>query len=252
MNLKTAKEKIDKEGKKAVLTEKIAKLKKEAEELNASKAAKLVRQDVDNATAELNGASTLLGEDKVDDAETKISNAETILKSAKEKVSKALATESLQEVEKLLNDIKKKDKKDKYKDKIEVATGLISESKELFNNGSYSDSINKSDEAKKVLSAVTVALNLKKGKYDYISDEEVTRGKENFRTYRVKLNYKSRDCLWRISLKVYKNAKWWPYIYKANREQIKNPDLVFPGQKFKIPPLSLLQKIREKSKLKQQ
>ena len=47
---------------------------------------------------------------------------------------------------------------------------------------------------------------------------------------------KDTDCLWRISLKVYNDASFWPAIYIANKEQIKDPDLIFPGQRFKIPP----------------
>ena len=27
----------------------------------------------------------------------------------------------------------------------------------------------------------------------------------------------------------------WPVIYRANRDQIKNPDLIYPGQTFKVP-----------------
>jgi len=29
----------------------------------------------------------------------------------------------------------------------------------------------------------------------------------------------------------------WPVIYVANKDQIKDPDLIFPGQRFRIPPL---------------
>lgn len=48
------------------------------------------------------------------------------------------------------------------------------------------------------------------------------------------------DCLWNIAKKKehYDNPFAWPIIYKANRDQIKNPDLIFPKQNFKIPNLS--------------
>jgi nucleoid-associated protein YgaU len=42
------------------------------------------------------------------------------------------------------------------------------------------------------------------------------------------------DCLWRISEKEYLNPFMWPLIYWANKGQIKDPDLIFPGQVFKI------------------
>ncbi len=48
------------------------------------------------------------------------------------------------------------------------------------------------------------------------------------------------DHLWGIAKKKehYGNPFAWPVIYKANREQIKDPDLIYPNQVFKVPPLS--------------
>ncbi len=48
------------------------------------------------------------------------------------------------------------------------------------------------------------------------------------------------DHLWGIARKKehYGNPFAWPVIYKANRDQIKNPDLIFPKQVFKIPNLT--------------
>src|ERR1035437_8276148 len=51
------------------------------------------------------------------------------------------------------------------------------------------------------------------------------------------------DCLWRIAKKPehYGNGFAWPVIYKANRDQIKNPNLIFPKQIFKIISMHQLQ-----------
>ncbi len=48
------------------------------------------------------------------------------------------------------------------------------------------------------------------------------------------------DYLWKIAKKPehYGNGFAWPKIYKANRDQIKNPDLIYPKQVFKIPNLT--------------
>lgn len=45
------------------------------------------------------------------------------------------------------------------------------------------------------------------------------------------------DSLWDIAARsiIYQNAYQWPLIFKANRDQIKDPDLIFPGQRFDIP-----------------
>ncbi len=49
---------------------------------------------------------------------------------------------------------------------------------------------------------------------------------------------RNRDCLWNISKKkdIYDNAWMWPKIWQGNRDQIKDPDVIHPGQKLKIPP----------------
>lgn len=48
------------------------------------------------------------------------------------------------------------------------------------------------------------------------------------------------DCLWNIAKgkEYYANAFAWPVIYKSNRDQIKNPDLIYPKQIFRIPYLT--------------
>ena len=56
-------------------------------------------------------------------------------------------------------------------------------------------------------------------------DEAVTR------TYTVV----SGDSLSKISKKILGNAGRWKEIWEANKDQIKNPDLIHPGQVLKIP-----------------
>jgi nucleoid-associated protein YgaU len=43
------------------------------------------------------------------------------------------------------------------------------------------------------------------------------------------------DSLSAIAKRYYGNAKGYPRIFDANREVIKNPDLIYPGQKIRIP-----------------
>lgn len=45
------------------------------------------------------------------------------------------------------------------------------------------------------------------------------------------------DYLWKIAGKpdIYKNPMQWPRIWSANRKDINDPDLIYPGQKFRIP-----------------
>ena len=43
------------------------------------------------------------------------------------------------------------------------------------------------------------------------------------------------DSLSKIAKKLYGDANQWKKIFEANRDVIKNPDLIHPGQVFKIP-----------------
>jgi nucleoid-associated protein YgaU len=57
------------------------------------------------------------------------------------------------------------------------------------------------------------------------------------KVYTVGTWSKDRDCLWNISKKpdIYGNAWMWPRIWQGNRDQIKDPDVIEPGQKLTIP-----------------
>lgn len=54
------------------------------------------------------------------------------------------------------------------------------------------------------------------------------------------------DHLWGIARKKehYGNGFAWPKIYNANRDKIKNPDLIYPKQVFKIPELTAEEKAK--------
>ena len=41
--------------------------------------------------------------------------------------------------------------------------------------------------------------------------------------------------LWRISRVLYGSGEKYTMLYKANKDQIRNPDLIYPGQIFKTP-----------------
>lgn len=55
------------------------------------------------------------------------------------------------------------------------------------------------------------------------------------------------DNLWRISRRILGRGIRYSTIYQANRDQIKNPSLIFPGQIFKVPGKMVDVKSREKS-----
>jgi nucleoid-associated protein YgaU len=54
---------------------------------------------------------------------------------------------------------------------------------------------------------------------------------EVYETYEVK----SGDSLSKIAKRVYGDGKAWRRIFEANKDTVKDPDKIFPGQKLKIP-----------------
>jgi nucleoid-associated protein YgaU len=46
---------------------------------------------------------------------------------------------------------------------------------------------------------------------------------------------KSGDCLWSIAMKYYQDGSQNTKIFNANKDKIKNPSLIYPGQKLVIP-----------------
>jgi nucleoid-associated protein YgaU len=49
---------------------------------------------------------------------------------------------------------------------------------------------------------------------------------------------KKGDTLWKIAAKYYGDGKKYNQIFEANREVIKDANLIYPGQKIRIPKLS--------------
>ena len=45
------------------------------------------------------------------------------------------------------------------------------------------------------------------------------------------------DSLSKIAQKVYGKASLWRQIYEANKDHIKDPDLIYPGQILRLPAL---------------
>jgi nucleoid-associated protein YgaU len=67
---------------------------------------------------------------------------------------------------------------------------------------------------------------------------EVYRSMAVKAVYTIRLIPERRDCLWRIAEYdfIYGDPYLWPKIWRRNRTQIQNPDLVYPGMLLIIPP----------------
>ncbi|OHD63740.1 MAG: hypothetical protein A2176_14480 [Spirochaetes bacterium RBG_13_51_14] len=217
-------------GQKVSARDRIAQLRGEVERLKKKRGTEFAGEDIGMVTADLNEADSLLDQDKTDAAVQKISEAEHSLAIAREKTIQGLARDKAVSVEKLLDETKKRDTQNKFQKETERATELINDGKKLLGSESYRESLVKFEEAESLLNSLGVAREK-----DFLEDKGTIMEEEGKRVYQVVYNRKKRDCLWRIAGKVYRNARLWPLIYTANKDQIKDPDLIFPGQRFVIP-----------------
>jgi nucleoid-associated protein YgaU len=116
-------------------------------------------------------------------------------------------------------------------DDMKVA-GMVKELNSMLDKvNAISDMLKNCDtaSAKTLLNELSVYFNEVKSKLSATNIKKESSNK-SFSMYTVKKG----DCLWRISKKEYLNPFMWPLIYWANKTQIKDPDLIYPKQIFKI------------------
>lgn len=86
----------------------------------------------------------------------------------------------------------------------------------------------------KEYSTKTVAITIKQAKPKPVAVISTTRPATTApttKTYTVARG----DCLWNIAKKYYGNGSKYTTIYNANRDKIKNANLIYPGQVLTIP-----------------
>lgn len=65
------------------------------------------------------------------------------------------------------------------------------------------------------------------------SSQLTTRDEHTLQSYTVEKG----DSLSKIAKRVYGKASYWRQIYEANKDNIKDPDLIYPGQVIRLPEL---------------
>jgi len=133
-----------------------------------------------------------------------------------------------------------------------AANESLQASTTLYEQEKYEDSIDQAEEAirlaeitidqieslKKLQAGVGVevaSLSLPK-KPRSLSDQILDLG-DGWKQYTV-FRKNPPECLWRIAKNpdIYNNGRLWSRIYDANRNKIRNQNLIFPKQKLRIPP----------------
>jgi nucleoid-associated protein YgaU len=108
--------------------------------------------------------------------------------------------------------------------------GKVNDLKVEFDNGLVT-LFGKCDSKASKEKAVLLAGNLKG--VERVNDEnlECPASEEVSEYYTVQ----SGDSLWKISQQFYGDGNKYQKIFEANKEVIKNPDLIYPGQMLRIP-----------------
>jgi nucleoid-associated protein YgaU len=194
---------------------------------------------------------------KLAQAEKDVAGAEARLSDLKGRASDPETAKALEASEEAQQSLKTAD------DNMTAAKEALRAAREANKNQAYGEVVTQSDEASRLAKIINDSLpetevllaqardraGLENKRPAGTEGTEGTEGtgregsneedsKEGWKTYKVRLIPENRDCLWKIAgyKKIYNNPRLWPKIYRANKGKIKNPDLIYPGQVFKIPP----------------
>ncbi len=242
--------------KKKEIENKIAYVKKliaEAEKLGANQYA---NKELEEAKTFLSKGEKEFSELKYDESKESVDTAEKNALDAIEKTKFALkelkrkeALKAIKDAGKKLEEASKIPPVDESKGKKDYKFEFDEGEKQNFNNNPDDDS-NKPATYSELFNKAVDYINKAKQAYkneDYdmaiyyaniakkIAESYIDSGVMKF--YTVRLIPERRDCLWRISeyKDIYGTPFLWPRIWKANKEIIANPDLIYPGQVLKIP-----------------
>jgi nucleoid-associated protein YgaU len=227
------------------LKSKLAELESERDTLKSHDAASYAGEELSELDADLEAAHIALNENRIQEAVVSIGNASDRIEKIHFMGKGMLAQQKIAKAEESLAKISASPGADKAKDDIEKARAKTGEAKQTLSDGNPDDALTRADEALAMIDAIAISLEKNKtGGSTASNGATITTDKKNGVIvtgdevrYTVQWRKRNTDCLWRIAGKMYKNAKMWPIIFMANRDQIKDPDLIYPGQKLIIPAL---------------
>ncbi|MCB1165162.1 MAG: LysM peptidoglycan-binding domain-containing protein [Leptospiraceae bacterium] len=213
------------------------------EKARTYEAEKTAAEEYGAAQDEIQKARDLINDDKLKDGAMSIAKSEELARQALEAALPAYAKKRKAEADLAVGGAKKSFTSYKrYGSKAEVQSigefvraadeALVASGKNLGDEN-FEESISESDEAIRLASIISEKTGTQVVKRE-TTDEPSPEG---WKTYKVQ-NRRPADTLWRISglRQNYGNPFLWKRIYEANKDKIKNPNLIFPGQVFDIPP----------------
>ncbi|MFH1073514.1 MAG: hypothetical protein V1752_00335 [Candidatus Firestonebacteria bacterium] len=191
----------------------IEKTEKKIEELKKLPENEKIIQKV---TKDLNSAKKALDKGDLNKSlEISKKTEEIVDEKIKEQEIKSNAIKQLTEAKELYESAVKSGAGGKCKDMTNMSKADLRKAESHFKAGEYIDSVRFSLSS---MVSSNAALEMCKGVTDILYT--VAKG----------------DCLWNISKKkeIYNDPFMWPLIYKNNMNIIKNPDLIYPKQEFKL------------------
>jgi LysM repeat protein len=123
------------------------------------------------------------------------------------------------------------DPAEKIKENIEADNPGITDLGVAYDDGTV-DLSGKAESAEAVEKAVLMAGNVKGVSDVKIDNMEAPAPAPEIEYYTIV----SGDSLSKIAKRYYGDAMDYPKLFEANREVIKDADLIYPGQKIRIPP----------------
>jgi len=155
-------------------------------------------------------------------------------------------TAELEQAEAALAKAKAAGAPDKAADKYNSAESKLNEAKRLIEQGKYKEAKTLLEEATQ-LARMSEQAALAAARVEAQPLVSATPGEsapvvpvETKMTQEMKASTHhvvvKGECLWKISeyKQVYNDPFQWPLIYQSNRDQIKNPDRIYPRQDFNI------------------
>jgi hypothetical protein len=140
--------------------------------------------------------------------------------------------------------VAEKARADEYaKDQLTEAKDLLKKAQDAFDSDEcayleVSDIANKAT-AKAGEAKMAAEAEIKRIEEQKRAEEEARRRAEEEALRAKPRNWvvQKGECLWKIAEyeKIYSDPFQWPLIYQANKDQIKDPDLIYPDQNFAIP-----------------
>ena len=74
---------------------------------------------------------------------------------------------------------------------------------------------------------------------EFIAEEVIEEVEEKYQPREITYTIQKGDTLHKISKRFYGTTRKWPEIYEANKDTIKEPSRVYPGQVIVIPPVEI-------------